>query len=206
VAETRPAITEVFRRIVGFLEREKVEFVVVGGLAASLQGRPRYTEDIDLMVNLRSSRVPELAELAKKEGFEVAVEPAGPHWASSGFLRLLSGPKSKETAVDLMAMNSEYLRQVSARAQETRFCEQKVRVASPEDVIVLKLAAYRQKDFPDLETVFLRNGERLDREYLRKWTAWFAGKNPLFKDMPERIEALLGGQTLLPPPAAAARA
>ena len=34
--------------ILGALEREKVRYVVIGGLAAVLQGSPVFTQDVDI--------------------------------------------------------------------------------------------------------------------------------------------------------------
>src|SRR5262249_28042651 len=115
-----------------------------------------------------------------------------------GFIRLWMGPKGEQTAADLMACNSEYLREVAFRAQQTRFCGFQVAVASPEDMILFKLSAWREKDIPDIRTVYRRHKDHLDIPYLRKWAAWFAAKTPVFREMPERLAALLEGRPLPP--------
>ena len=64
-------------------------------------------------------------------------------------------------------------------------------IATPEDMILFKLSAYRDKDVPDIIAIFLRHEEKIDHQYLRKWATWFAGKNPSFGEMPDRLETLL---------------
>ncbi len=44
-------LLEALRRAVQFLEREKIPFVVVGGLANAVWGEPRATRDVDLGTN-----------------------------------------------------------------------------------------------------------------------------------------------------------
>jgi len=194
----RPTVPEAFRKIVKLLDDRRVPYLVIGGIGVSLQGEPKTTRDVDLMILLRSQRVPELAEAAKAEGFDIEPELAETQWLASGFIRLWLGPKGKQTAVDLMACNSEYLREVAFRGQQTRFCGHRVAVASPEDLILFKLSAWREKDVPDVRAVYRRHQDHLDVAYLRKWAAWFAAKNPCFAEMPARLEALLGGHPLPP--------
>ena len=74
-------------------------------------------------------------------------------------------------------------------------------MATAEDVMLLKISAWREKDIPDLRAVRLRHGDRLDVDYLRKWADWFAERNPEhFAEVPERLRAVLDNQAL--PPAA----
>ena len=37
----------------------------------------------------------------------------------------------------------------------------------------------------------MRHQRKLDFSYLRKWAAWFAVRNPHFKEMPGRLEKFL---------------
>lgn len=71
-------------------------------------------------------------------------------------------------------------------------------VTIPEDMILLKASAWREKDIPDLRAIVKRHGDRLDKAYLRKWATWFKIKNPVFKELPARMEAILAQQPLPP--------
>ena len=57
MASPRPTVPEAFRKGIELLQAEGVPFVLIGGLAASLQGEPRNTEDADFMITLPTSRV-----------------------------------------------------------------------------------------------------------------------------------------------------
>jgi predicted nucleotidyltransferase len=187
----KPSIPEAYRKALTFLERERVPFVVVGGLAAAFQGEPRATNDVDFMVTVDTARVWSFAEEAKQAGFDVDPHLADLHWRMNGFVRLWLGPPGEQVAVDLMACATEFLREAAWRAQPALLMGRRVPVASPEDLILFKLAAYRDKDVPDITAIFQRHEERIDREYLRKWAAWFAARNPCFQEVPARLEILL---------------
>ena len=55
------------------LQQDDVERMVIGGLAASLMGRPRITNDIDLIILDLDDRVPEFIQKLKRFGIEPRV-------------------------------------------------------------------------------------------------------------------------------------
>ncbi len=50
--------------------------VVIGGVAAGVLGKARFTEDLDAMILLSTQDIPRLLEAAKQEGIEARVENA----------------------------------------------------------------------------------------------------------------------------------
>jgi hypothetical protein len=50
--------------------------VVIGGIAASVLGQARYTEDLDAMILLSTRDIPQFLEAAKQEGIEPRIENA----------------------------------------------------------------------------------------------------------------------------------
>ena len=193
-----PPVPEAFREAVRFLEENRIPFVIVGGIAAGLQGEPRYTRDVDFMILLKTGNIHRLASEARTAGFDIDPSLAETQWHFSGFVRLWLGEPGAQTAVDLMGCTNDFLRQVAFRAQQTRFAGLTVPVASPEDMILFKLSAWRTKDIPDAQAIGSRHRERLDVPYLREWASWMAERNPAFRDVPARLEALLAGGPLPP--------
>jgi len=189
-----PTVPEAFRKAVRLLEAERVPFVVVGGLAAGLLGEPRYTRDADFMVLLKTGNVQKLAMAARDLGFDIEPELAETQWHFSGFVRFWLGEPGRRTAVDLMHCNNDFLREVAFRARETRFCGLAVPVATPEDMILFKVSAWREKDVPDARAILSRHRDHLEVAYLRRWAEWMAKRSPLLKDAPARLEAVLSGQ------------
>lgn len=72
-------IEETLQRLIKMLDQQNLSFALIGGLAASVRGRVRVTEDIDVIVDCDVSRAVEifidLIELvAKLENPETNVE------------------------------------------------------------------------------------------------------------------------------------
>ena len=196
----KPSVPEAFRKGLELLESERVPFVVIGGLAASLQGEPRNTEDADFMITLSTSKVHAFARRAKELGFDIEPEFAETQWLGCGVIRLWLGPAGSQTAVDLMSCNSDFLRQAAWRAQPARCLGHQVPIASPEDILLFKCCAWRVKDVPDAVAIADRHRDRLDGPYLRQWATWLAEKNPkALGEVPHRLRAVLEGLPLPPP-------
>jgi hypothetical protein len=196
----RPSIPEAFKKGLELLETERIPFVIIGGLAAALQGEPRNTEDVDFMVTLPATKVHRLALKARELGFDIEPELAETQWLGSGVIRLWLGPTGEQTAVDLMNCNSDFLRQAAWRAQPARCLGHRVLIATPEDMLLFKCCAWRPKEIPDAVAISDRHQGRLDRLYLKQWADWLAAKNPaVLGDVPRRLGAVLEALPLPPP-------
>ncbi len=74
----------------------------------------------------------------------------------------------------------------------------KVPIATPEDMILFKLSAWREKDIPDARAILKRHGDRLDTAYLEKWARWMGERNPIFREVTVRLRSLIAGGRLPP--------
>jgi predicted nucleotidyltransferase len=58
-----------FLDFLGLLEKQKVEYLVVGGYAVGLHGFPRYTGDLDLFVSISRENAERLVAVFSEFGF-----------------------------------------------------------------------------------------------------------------------------------------
>jgi hypothetical protein len=58
-----------FKEFIGLLNKNKVEFIVVGGYAVGFHGYVRFTGDIDIWVNHTSQNAEKLLNALKEFGF-----------------------------------------------------------------------------------------------------------------------------------------
>jgi predicted nucleotidyltransferase len=140
------------------LEQGGVQYVLIGGVASSVLGRPRATDDIDVLVDPRDAR--RALEALDAGGF--ATEETDPHW-------IYKGTKDGLT-VDVMFnikgdvhVDEEML----AHARRVPFAGREVPVAAPEDVIVIKALA---NDEPSsrhwYDALAIITAQELDWDYL----------------------------------------
>lgn len=139
---------------------------LIGGLAVNTWVVPRFTADIDLVVVLAQRGAIAGAEAALLgTGFEYVRrqdlgEPSGPD-----FIRMQE--PSTRAAVDLQVAKTAFQARIVARARIDP--SGMVRVATPEDLIVLKLIANRSKDQKDLAELVQLPG--IDWDYVEREAA-----------------------------------
>ncbi len=153
------------------IEKLENRGVIIGGIAASLLGEPRLTADADALVLLSIDEVPLLIELAQAEGlhprFADIVE-----FARRSRVVLLRHPESG-IDVDISLGLLPFEIEAVERSQEHRAGSLTVRLPTPEDLIILKAVAHRQKDMLDIEAVIAAQ-PHLDKERIAFWVRQFA--------------------------------
>lgn len=164
---------ELLKRVSQVLERARVEFMVTGSLASSLQGEPRSTHDIDLVVSMPPDAVsPLLAAFASPDYYlsEEAIRKAIAGKKMFNLLSVLDGEK-----VDFWLLTDEaYDRSRFSRRLTETIQGHAVPVSAPEDTIIAKLkwcksSGGSEKQFRDALRVYEVQLPVLDRNYMRKW-------------------------------------
>jgi predicted nucleotidyltransferase len=127
------ALASALREAVSALEAEGVRYVLVGGLASALLGRPRFTSDVDLFVGAEEAEG--ALDALARAGFETA--RTNPHWIYKAARR--------GVVVDLLfwLKGGFYLDdELVARSLVRELGGVPVRVAPPEFVVATKAIAH----------------------------------------------------------------
>jgi len=163
-------------RVADAIEAAKGSYFVGGSLASSLQGEPRATNDIDIVLELPLGRIGEFVA-ALGEDFEVDVDmlrDALLHGRSCNIFYLPFVMK-----VDLFAVGPSPYDEVEfarRRRVQVRSTGQTLLIKSPEDTVLRKLLWYREgggvseRQWRDVIEVLRVSGGGMDRSYLQQWS------------------------------------
>lgn len=167
--------------------------MVTGSVASSLQGEPRATHDIDLVVGIRKSDAVKLAQAFPPPRFhlqEDSILHAIDELSMFTLLDVTEGGK-----VDFWVLTDEPFDQsrFSRRLGET-FSGIEMQVSTPEDTILAKLrwaklSGGSEKQFVDALRVYEVQFEGLDTGYLERW-AEELGIQPLFGRLRQAAETM----------------
>lgn len=177
------------KKITRFLYGLKIPYMVIGGIANSIFGEPRFTYDIDIKLKLLSQNDLSLLINSIKKEFEIRTE--NPEEFIQKFTIL---PISSEGVnIDLIFAYLPYEEKAIENAIEKEFDNIKIKVCKPEDLIIQKSVSRREKDWIDIIGVVNRNRENLDWGYLfktlKELSEWFSD-NKIY----ERIADLKDGK------------
>lgn len=153
----------VFATLGPLLDRAGTPYALIGGHAVNVWLEPRFTADIDLTVSADFQGLSALRNVLESAGFEAAAtvgvkQSSGPDfvsWVSPGGMML-----------EVQLAKTDFQRSAIHRAETT---PTGLRVATREDLIVLKLIANRAKDHGDL--VGLCALPDLDWDYVELWAS-----------------------------------
>lgn len=157
--------------------------VIIGGIAASLLGAPRYTADLDAVFLLSTSQIPELLSAAAEQGIEPRIADA-PAFARKNRVLLLRHSASGVN-IDLSLGVLPFEVEMVERSALLEIGPLHLRLPAPEDLIVLKAIAHRPKDLADIQAIAASHPD-LDKERLRYWVEQFGAA----LDMPELWDSI----------------
>jgi len=145
--------------------------IVIGGVAASLLGKPRLTADVDVMVLLSLPDLPRLMAAASEEGFGFRIREAEEFARRHRVLLLRHQESGINVDVSLGALPFEV--EAVERSVVHPIGSVAIRIPTPEDLIILKAVAHRPKDLLDIRAI-IDSYPDLDRERIRSWVREFA--------------------------------
>ena len=151
--------------VIDFLEDSKVPYLVIGGVAVSLIGEPRMTQDIDLIISIRKQDVRHFLEAAAANGFELNIKEKMQRIKRTGTFRL----NRDSFHADIIIASIPLEDSAFERAQRLTFVNRTAFFPSPEDLILFKIIVGRDKDMLDAKSVVIRHRPELDQDYLKKW-------------------------------------
>ncbi len=151
------------------LERAGVEAAAYGGLALAVYGEPRETKDADLAVAGVSAAQGEAA--LRAAGFDVMLAFDRMRFGGQlvSRLTLIGGAAGSLNTADLVEpRSSRYAHEVLARSLTGSLRQEPLRVVSPEDFVVLKILATRERDLEDVVTVVRSLANRIDMKLIER--------------------------------------
>lgn len=158
----------------GILDALKVGHCLIGGLAVSVHGIPRFTDDVDFLVSAGIKKFQdELRRMVEERGGSCRYIKA--HRGDPlGDMFLLS---IGEVKVDLVTEKHPYERQCLERARREQFEGASLPIVAPEDLIIIKLADGGPQDLYDVAGILEVSGDSLDTEYLKQQVARWSLEN-----------------------------
>jgi hypothetical protein len=153
------------------IDRLDGQGLIIGGIAASLLGRPRLTADLDAMVLVSVQDLSRLLRYARQEGLVPRIENAQEFARRNRVLLLMHQETGIPVDISLGALPFEI--EAVQRSQIHKVGSLKIRLPTPEDLIIFKAVAHRPQDLLDIQAI-IDNYPNLDRDRIELWVQSFA--------------------------------
>lgn len=157
--------------LVAWLHAAHVPGVVIGGVAASLLGRPRVTRDVDVLVVLEEAEWARFLAAGEQFGFTPRRPDAIEFAREARVLLVQHGPSGID--VDIVFGALPFEEEAVAKAVWVNVAGVRLPLPTAEDLIIMKAVAHRPRDLGDIEAV-LDAHPRLDTQRVRRWVREFS--------------------------------
>ncbi|MEO1483626.1 MAG: nucleotidyl transferase AbiEii/AbiGii toxin family protein [Myxococcota bacterium] len=166
------SILATFLDVTRRFEDAGIDYMVVGSVASMVYGQPRMTHDMDLVVDAPGAAAKRIGELFPDNEFYVPpLEVLRAEWVQRGQFNLIHHDSGLKIDVIIRKTSDHAVEEFERRRRVPFVGDAKVVMASPEDVILKKLAYFREgaseKHLTDIRGILAEAD--VDRDYLDKW-------------------------------------
>lgn len=179
-------------KVIRILNTRPVPYMLTGSIVSSIQGEPRSTHDIDIVISIDIADARFIAEAFPEEEFycdSESIRDAILHKSMFNIIDLTEGDK-----IDFWLLtDEEFDRSRFSRKHKMPLLGEDIWLSSPEDTILAKLrwsklSGGSRKHFIDALKVYEIQYPRLDLNYLADWVKRL-GVSDLFSEM--KAEAVI---------------
>ncbi|MFH0940086.1 MAG: hypothetical protein V1899_12525 [Planctomycetota bacterium] len=165
---------ELVRALVKALVDSGTEYMLTGSVVSSLQGEPRASHDIDVVVHLSSDHVKKLITAFPSEDFYVNEDAVREAVKRSAMFNIISLKEQEKLDFWMLRDDDAYDRSRFSRKHMVALMGTRANVSLPEDTILYKLrwavlSGGSEKQFGDALRVYEVQFRNLDMAYLDHW-------------------------------------
>jgi predicted nucleotidyltransferase len=166
-----------------WLDETRIPAVIIGGVAASVLGRPRLTRDIDALAILPEDAWSQAVKAAAQFGIVPRIDDALTFARQSRVLLMRHSASAIDLDITIGGLPFEH--SAVERGAVHSVGGVPVRLPRVEDLLVMKAVAHRPKDLDDVAGLLAAHPDA-DIEEVRRWVREFA----VATSMPDMLEGL----------------
>ncbi|NDH95747.1 MAG: hypothetical protein EBZ13_14715 [Planctomycetia bacterium] len=155
-------------------ENRGVRYALLGGLATMLRGRPRFTQDVDVLLEVPQLALPGLLDELVARGFSLDRETVIRQFVEQHMTAFRYGVVRIDWLKPVLPLYAHALADATLLPWGE---EHALRVLTPEGLIVTKLVAFRPQDQEDIRTLLAANADEIDAALIRReWASVSVGE------------------------------
>ena len=147
-----------------FVERG-IEYALLGGIATMLRGRPRFTQDVDILLSVPQVALPGLLDELIRRGFSLDADTVIREFVQHHMTAFRFGVVRIDWLKPVLPL---YAHALAAATSIPWTAGHSLRVLAAEGLIITKMVAFRPQDQEDIRTLIAANAAELNVELIRR--------------------------------------
>jgi len=164
---------ELLIKVLSVLNENQIDYMATGSIVSSLQGEPRVTYYIDIVVNITAESTKKILSTFPPSRYYISEATIGEALEHKSMFNLLDTNEGDK--IDFWILTDEpFDKSRFARKYEENVFGFKMKISTPEDTILMKLhwaklSGGSEKHFTDALRVYEVQYGKLDLNYLEHW-------------------------------------
>lgn len=158
-------IKTILVKVAEHLNKENIDYAVVGGLGVFFYGTPRSTMDIDFLMKVNKKDIKDIVNFLRDNDFFASEEDFKMALNEKSHCSMID--KKSSLRLDIKGVYNTMDKKTLENKRKITLQGTKIYIASPEDLIVNKLLFGSEQDIKDAKSIMIRQ-ENLDENYIKK--------------------------------------
>ena len=172
---------ELLLHVVNCFKKLKIPYLITGSMASIAYGEPRFTNDIDIVADIKTEQIDPLKKYFPDEDFYLEKESIKKAILDRGQFNIIHPASGLKIDV-IISKQDSFDKSRFSRSKRLQISEnESADFAAPEDVILKKLEYFRQggseKHIRDIASMLKISDELIDRDYILFWAEKLAVKD-----------------------------
>jgi len=172
---------DLLKQVIWAFESSGIRYFVTGSIASIFYGEPRFTNDIDIVADVKEKDVPALMKFFPKDEFYISEEQVFDAIRIKGQFNIIQPSTGLKVDV-IICKEDEFDNSRFERVKKVLPVEKmQANFSSPEDVIIMKMRYYKEggseKHIRDIVSMIKILGDEIDKNYIVGWVGKFEIEN-----------------------------
>ena len=176
--------------LIDWLKAENISCLIIGGVAASLLGRPRFTRDVDVLISLEETQWDNFISAGNRFGFVPRIDDPAAFARRSRVFLLRHRPTGVD--VDMAVAGLPFEEESIDQARWRKVGKLSLPLPTPENLVIMKAIAHRPQDMLDIKALVETN-PKLDVRRIRRYVQEFSAALDM-PDISTDLDELLRGR------------
>lgn len=161
--------------VVKILRRLKIPYIITGGMAVLIWGRPRFTADIDIVVELKVQDIDKIEQGLKSLGDKNYISKVDIQRAlvNKSEFNFIDGETGVKIDFWILKDDNPFDQSRLKRRVAKNIMGERVYFSSPEDLILIKLLWHKispsSRQVDDVASILKISGDKINMRYLKEW-------------------------------------